>query len=134
MGRAARNINGEVVLYADEMTDSMQSAIDETSRRRQIQREYNEEHGFEPKTIDKPVSEMNLPGSQTDASSVGGEDVTTEEEALELIEQLEEQMDQAAANLEFELAADIRDRVSELRREYDADGGDAGIVPEAEEF
>ena len=134
MGRAARNINGEVVLYADEMTDSMQSAIDETSRRRQIQRDYNEKHGFDPKTIDKPVSEMNLPGSQTDASSVGGEDVTTEEEALELIEQLEEQMDQAAANLEFELAADIRDRVSELRREYDADGGDAGIVPEAEEF
>ncbi len=134
MGRAARNINGEVVLYADEMTDSMQSAIDETSRRRQIQREYNEEHGFEPKTIDKPVSDMNLPGSQTDATSVGGEDVTTEEEALELIERLEDQMDQAAANLEFELAADIRDRVSELRREYDADGGDTGIVPETEEF
>ncbi|ESS12410.1 MAG: excinuclease ABC subunit B [uncultured archaeon A07HR60] len=134
MGRAARNINGEVVLYADEMTDSMQSAIDETSRRRQIQREYNEEHGFEPKTIDKPVSDMNLPGSQTDATSVGGEDVTTEQEALELIERLEDQMDQAAANLEFELAADIRDRVSELRREYDADGGDTGIVPETEEF
>ena len=134
MGRAARNVNGEVVLYADEVTDSMQSAIDETKRRRQIQRDYNEQHGFEPTTIDKPVSEMNLPGSQTDASSVDSDEINDEQEALELIDQLEEQMDEAAANLEFELAADIRDRVAELRQKFDVGTDDKSIVPEAEDF
>ncbi len=134
MGRAARNVNGEVVLYADEVTDSMQSAIDETKRRRQIQRDYNEQHGFEPTTIDKPVSEMNLPGSQTDASSVDSNEINDEQEALELIDQLEEQMDEAAANLEFELAADIRDRVAELRQKFDVGTDDKSIIPEAEDF
>ncbi|MGZ0747067.1 excinuclease ABC subunit UvrB [Haloparvum sp. AD34] len=127
MGRAARNVEGEVVLYADEVTDSMQAAIDETNRRRTIQREFNEEHGHEPTTIDKPVGETNLPGSKTDTSGVSVGDVESEEGAREQIDQLEERMDEAAANLEFELAADIRDRIAELRQAFEIDDGDEGV-------
>ncbi|GAB3420572.1 excinuclease ABC subunit UvrB [Haloparvum alkalitolerans] len=135
MGRAARNVEGEVVLYADEMTDSMRRAIDETNRRREIQREYNEEHGFEPTTIDKPVGETNLPGSKTDTSGVSVGDVETEEGAREQIEALEERMDEAASNLEFELAADIRDRIAELRQAFELDAADEGVpAPTADDF
>lgn len=135
MGRAARNVEGEVVLYADEVTDSMRRAIDETNRRREIQRAYNEEHGFEPTTIDKPVGETNLPGSKTDTSGVSVGDVETEEGAREQIEALEERMDEAASNLEFELAADIRDRIAELRRAFELDAADEGVpAPTADEF
>jgi excinuclease ABC subunit B len=138
MGRAARNVNGEVVLYADETTDAMQAAIQETQRRRRIQQQFNEEHGTEPTTIDKEVSDMNLPGAETDTSSVAGEGPEDEQEAAMLLEELEERMQEAANNLEFELAADIRDRMHELREEYDLVGGDEadvdGIAPEAEEW
>ncbi|RBI63440.1 excinuclease ABC subunit B [halophilic archaeon] len=132
MGRAARNVEGEVVLYADETTDAMADAIEETRRRRRIQREYNEEHGFEPQTIDKEVSEANLPGSKTDTSGVAGGEPETEDEAERRVAELEERMDEAANNLEFELAADIRDRIRELREEFDldVDVGDEGGVPE----
>ncbi|NIB98215.1 excinuclease ABC subunit UvrB [Halobacterium sp. R2-5] len=132
MGRAARNVNGEVVLYADERTDAMRDAIEETQRRRRIQREYNEEHGTTPTTIDKDVSEMNLPGAETDTSDVAGDGPSDEQEAAVLVEELEERMDAAANNLEFELAADIRDRIRELREEYDLAGeeGDDGVAPE----
>ncbi|MFB6255373.1 MAG: excinuclease ABC subunit UvrB [Haloplanus sp.] len=129
MGRAARNVNGEVVLYADEVTDSMQSAIDETRRRRRIQRAFNEEHGHEPTTIQKAVGETNLPGSETDTSSVTGDAPGSEEEARARIEALEDRMEAAADNLEFELAADIRDRIRELREEFEFDTED-GIEPE----
>jgi excinuclease ABC subunit B len=136
MGRAARNVNGEVVLYADEVSDAMASAIDETQRRREIQREYNEEHGFEPTTIDKPVGETNLPGAKTDTGSVAGIDPDDEEAAEQLLADLEERMQEAADNLEFELAADIRDRIRELREEFELAGADEeGVVPEpADEF
>ncbi|WP_058367535.1 excinuclease ABC subunit UvrB [Haloparvum sedimenti] len=135
MGRAARNVEGEVVLYADEVTDSMRRAIDETNRRREIQREYNAEHGFEPTTIDKPVGETNLPGSKTDTSGVSVGDVETEEGAREQIEALEERMDEAASNLEFELAADIRDRIAELRKAFELDAADEGVpAPTADDF
>jgi excinuclease ABC subunit B len=130
MGRAARNVNGEVVLYADDVTDSMQSAIDETRRRRRIQREFNEEHGHDPTTIDKPVSETNLPGSETDTSNVTGDAPETEDEARARIEALEDRMSAAADNLEFELAADIRDRIRELRAEFEFDDADEGVAPE----
>jgi excinuclease ABC subunit B len=130
MGRAARNVNGEVVLYADEVTDSMQSAIDETRRRRRIQRAFNEEHGHDPATIDKPVSEANLPGSETDTSGVTGDAPETEDEARARIEALEDRMAAAADNLEFELAADIRDRIRELRAEFEFDDADDGVAPE----
>ncbi|WP_458185709.1 excinuclease ABC subunit UvrB [Haladaptatus sp. NG-WS-4] len=137
MGRAARNVNGEVVLYADEVTDAMESAIDETQRRRRIQREFNEEHGFEPRTIDKEVSEANLPGSKTDTSSVTGTAPETDEEAARYIAELEDRMQEAASNLEFELAADIRDRIHDLRGEFEVNMGvepEGGVEPELDEF
>ncbi|NHN60959.1 MULTISPECIES: excinuclease ABC subunit UvrB [Halorussus] len=133
MGRAARNVNGEVVLYADETTDAMAAAIDETQRRRQIQREFNEEHGFEPTTIDKEVSEANLPGSKTDTSGVTSGEPETDDEAERRIEELEDRMNEAANNLEFELAADIRDRIRELREEFEVDVDVEGGVPEPTE-
>ncbi|MFB6084226.1 MAG: excinuclease ABC subunit UvrB [Halorientalis sp.] len=136
MGRAARNVNGEVVLYADEVSSAMESAIEETNRRREIQQEYNEEHGFEPTTIDKPVGETNLPGAETDTDGVAGMDPDDERDAEQLIADLQERMEVAADNLEFELAADIRDRIRELRQEYELqDEAEDGVVPEpTEEF
>lgn len=137
MGRAARNVNGEVVLYADEMTDAMDAAIDETQRRRRIQREFNEEHSFEPQTIDKEVSEANLPGSKTDTSGVTGTDPETDEEAAQYIAELEDRMQEAASNLEFELAADIRDRIQDVRAKFEVDMGvepEGGVEPELDEF
>ncbi|ERH00042.1 MAG: excinuclease ABC, B subunit [Haloquadratum sp. J07HQX50] len=132
MGRAARNVEGEVVLYADEVTDSMQDAIDETSRRRQIQRQFNNEHDFEPKSIEKAVSEASLPGSDSTESTYSDESPTDKESARAQIESLETRMEEAASNLEFELAADIRDRIRELRREFGLDDDDAAIEPEQE--
>jgi excinuclease ABC subunit B len=108
----------------------MESAIEETRRRREIQREYNEEHGFEPTTIDKPVGEPNLPGSETDTGGVAGADPDDAGEAARVVEELEARMEDAADNLEFELAADIRDRIRELRETHDLDGDDAEGVPE----
>jgi excinuclease ABC subunit B len=129
MGRAARNVNGEVILYADETTDAMAAAIDETQRRRKIQQAFNADHGNEPMTIDKPVSETNLPGSKTDTSGLSTDAPRTDDEAAEQLEQLEARMQEAANNLEFELAADIRDRIRELRGSFDLDG-DLGVEPE----
>ena len=131
MGRAARNVEGEVVLYADEVTDSMAAAIDETQRRREIQQEYNAEHGFEPTTIEKEIGETNLPGSKTDTGSVAGEGPSDEDDAARQIQELERRMNEAAENLEFELAADIRDRIRELREEFDL-GGDEAVPVESE--
>ena len=123
MGRAARNVNGTVVLYADEPSAAMESAIAETRRRRRIQQEFNEEHGHEPRTIEKAVGETNLPGSKTDTGGSATADPDDAEAAEQLIADLEERMREAADNLEFELAADIRDRIRELREEYDLAGG-----------
>jgi excinuclease ABC subunit B len=130
MGRAARNVNGRVVLYADDPSDAMESAIEETQRRREIQQTYNEEHGYTPTTIDKEISESNLPGSKTDTSGVVDDAPADAEEAAARVAALEERMDEAADNLEFELAAEIRDRVRKLRQEYELGGGDDdGGVP-----
>jgi len=132
MGRAARNVEGEVVLYADEVIAAMQDAIDETRRRREIQQEFNEEHGTEPTTIEKEIGEANLPGAATDTGDVAGAAAEDADEAARLIEDLEERMRAAASNLEFELAADIRDRIQDLRREHDLDAGD-GVAPPEED-
>jgi excinuclease ABC subunit B len=137
MGRAARNVNGEVVLYADEMTDSMRDAIEETRRRREIQQSFNEEHGREPTTIEKAIGETALPGAETDTSGVTGEGPDDADEAARLVDALEERMGEAADNLEFELAADIRDRIRELRGEFDLDADPEetdGVAPEPEDF
>ncbi|WP_255198082.1 excinuclease ABC subunit UvrB [Halorarius litoreus] len=134
MGRAARNVNGKVVLYADETTDAMQSAIEETQRRRRIQTAFNEEHGYTPTTIEKEVGETSLPGSKTDTSGVSGLEADTEDEARELVESLERRMREAADNLEFELAADIRDRIRRLEAEFELDVTDDEGVPAPDEF
>jgi len=131
LGRAARNLNGEVVLYADQRTDAMQDAIEETRRRRAIQQRFNEEHGHEPRSIEKAIGETNLPGSKTDTADASVGDVEDADDAARQVELLEERMEAAAENLEFELAADIRDRIRELRQEFDLDGGDdEGVAPE----
>jgi len=130
MGRAARNVDGSVVLYADEPSDAMEAAIEETRRRREIQREHNAEHGHEPRTIEKPVGETNLPGAETDTGDAADLEPDDESEAARAIADLEERMETAADNLEFELAADIRDRIRELRREFDlGDDGDGVPAP-----
>ncbi|WP_338730244.1 excinuclease ABC subunit UvrB [Haladaptatus sp. DJG-WS-42] len=126
MGRAARNVHGEVILYADNTTDAMRTAIDETQRRREIQTRFNEENGFEPKTIEKDVGKTSLPGSKKKQRNVARVTPETDDEALDLIFELEDRMQEAADNLEFELAADIRDRIHKLRKEFDL-GADDGV-------
>jgi excinuclease ABC subunit B len=132
MGRAARNVSGSVVLYADSPSAAMESAIEETRRRREIQRAYNTEHGVEPTTVDKPVAEPNLPGAQTDTDGVGDTAPADAGEAARQVERLEERMREAADSLEFELAASIRDRIRELREDHDLvdDGADGVPAPD----
>jgi excinuclease ABC subunit B len=124
IGRAARNVNGQVLMYADHVTDSMQYAIGETNRRRELQRAYNEEHGIDPQTIRKQVSDiLELVQSDTKGPSRRGREVRREPLQLEgddlerLILSLEEEMKDAAADLRFEYAARLRDEINELRRD-----------------
>ena len=126
IGRAARNVNGKVVMYGDKITDSMRKAIDETERRREIQKEFNEKHDIEPQTIRKPVREVLRPeklvieDSKEKVYSTDDEDNFAELSKIELqnkIIELEEEMDEAASNLEFEVAAQIRDEIEEIKEE-----------------
>lgn len=122
IGRAARNENGRVIMYADTITDSMKSAIDETERRREIQQEYNEEHGITPTTIKKEVRDL-IRISQVidDEEKELTEDTVKQlsrEERRELIETMELEMKQAAKDLDFEKAAQLRDVVMELKAKY----------------
>jgi len=113
IGRAARNVNAEVILYADKMTDSMQRAIDETRRRRELQLQYNQEHGITPETVRTAIGagieeEFASHKMAQEAAGKSAEDYVTEE----YIEELQAEMLSAAANLEFERAAQIRDRIA----------------------
>lgn len=115
MGRAARNADGEVILYADTRTPSMERAIRETERRRAIQQKFNEEHGIVPKTIVKQVRdiiEISAPASEVDA--VLSKKKLDKTQRLQRIAILRKQMKDAATMLEFELAADLRDQIREL--------------------
>ena len=114
IGRAARNVDGRVIMYADEITDSMQRAISETNRRREIQQAYNEEHHIEPRTIRSAIRELMEVTRKPDASAADGLD---EEEKRMAIERLEELMLQAANNLDFEKAAKYRDEMLALKGE-----------------
>lgn len=122
IGRAARNSNGEVIMYADKMTDSMKKAIDETKRRRTIQMEYNEKHGITPKTIEKKVREV-IRASQvaeeegTYAQKLTSGKALTKEEKEKLLANLEKEMKDAAKALNFERAAELRDAILELKLE-----------------
>ena len=122
-GRAARNLDGEVILYADDITDAISSAINETERRREIQMAYNEAHGITPASIDKEIRDLISELAADDeepADSLGVEisEATSEEEIHALIADLTKQMQEAAANLEFEKAATLRDGIEELKREF----------------
>lgn len=118
IGRAARNSEGKVIMYADKVTDSMQRAMDETSRRRSIQQQYNEEHGIVPKTIIKEIRDL-IAISKV-AEDTGTYDTTSYEELSkserkELIAKLEDEMREAAKTLDFETAATLRDTILELK-------------------
>ena len=116
IGRAARNADGEVILYADKITPSMRQAMDETQRRREKQDAYNKAHGITPKTIRKDIRELLeiAEPAKRDAKPVKQ---MTKLEKLQLIDKLEKQMKEAAKMLEFELAAALRDQIIELRGE-----------------
>ncbi|PZX04894.1 excinuclease ABC subunit B [Psychrobacillus insolitus] len=121
-GRAARNSNGEVIMYADRMTDSMRKAIDETSRRRTIQMEYNEKHGIKPTTIVKKIRDV-IRASQvaeeqeTYAQRLLSGKALTKAEKVKLLDNLEKEMKDAAKALNFERAAELRDAILELKLE-----------------
>ncbi|MDQ3889906.1 MAG: excinuclease ABC subunit UvrB [Actinomycetota bacterium] len=126
IGRAARNVNGKVLLYADKVTEAIRGAIDETNRRRAIQLRYNEENGITPETIRKGVSDIaeflalespTVPGKRRRGAKVEG---MSREELEKLVVTLEEEMFAAAEELRFEYAAKLRDEIKELRRELQA--------------
>ncbi len=120
MGRASRHIDGHAIMYADTITGSMKAAIEETKRRRQIQEDYNKEHGITPQGIRKAIKDI------TERVKVVAETRTpyvaapiNKEDVIRLIKDLESQMKLAAKNLDFEKAALLRDRIFELRKEFD---------------
>ena len=119
IGRAARNSNGHVIMYADVMTDSMRNAIEETNRRREIQEAYNEEHGITPTTIKKAVRDLiavSKAVAETEVKLKKDPESMSKKELKDLISQLEKQMRQAAADLNFEQAAELRDKMIELKK------------------
>lgn len=117
IGRAARNAHGEVIMYADVMTKSMQKAIDETKRRRSIQMAYNKEHGITPQTIIKPVHEVvrSKETQEMSAKYMEKKAKTSKKDKEKLLASLEAEMKQAAKELDFERAASLRDMLFELR-------------------
>ena len=119
IGRAARNAEGHVIMYADNMTDSMNAAISETNRRREIQQKYNEEHGITPQTIKKSVRDLNSISKVIAKEEVRFEkdpESMDEKELEKLIGDIQKKMKQAAADLNFEAAAELRDKMVELKK------------------
>ena len=118
IGRAARNVRGKVILYADKMTDSIRYAVDETNRRRAIQIAYNKEHGITPKTIERNIADIaqTIHAPQPAVPTRKDLEKISPEEVLSKIEQLEKEMRQAADRLEFEAAAALRDEIRSLRK------------------
>lgn len=125
VGRAARNADGHVIMYADMMTDSMRNAINETNRRRRIQQEYNEANGITPTTVKKAVRELI---AISKAANEGGIKLEKDIESMsnkeleKLIGELNKKMHRAAADLNFEEAAQIRDKITEIRKTMDENG------------
>ena len=122
VGRAARNSEGHVIMYADEMTDSMKKAIDETNRRRMLQMEYNKEHGITPETIQKEVRDLISISKQVDKQiqTIEKDPESMDRKEIEqLIEKVKRKMNQAAADLDFETAIEMRDRLATLKTELE---------------
>jgi excinuclease ABC subunit B len=120
IGRASRNVNGTVILFADSMTQSMKQAIDETNRRRRLQATFNKAHKITPKTVVKSLGTPLVQVYDADYVTVPmvadkGEDYTSVYEIPRRIESLKKEMKRAAANLEFEKAAELRDQINELQ-------------------
>ena len=128
IGHAARNVSGRVIMYADNVTDSMRIAIDETARRRHIQMAYNEEHGIEPKTIRKAISSImdelseGKSAQEISTSKALADDIALlgRDEVLRMIDSLEEQMAEASEALDFETAAHLRDQAVSLRAKVES--------------
>ncbi|MGL5249842.1 MAG: UvrB/UvrC motif-containing protein, partial [Enterovibrio sp.] len=129
MGRAARHLEGKAILYADTITGSMQRAIDETERRREKQRQYNEAHGIVPQKLNKKVTDVLELGAKRSARGTKGakkpvakmdeyEGLRSSAQIDQQISRLEKQMYDAAQNLEFELAASLRDEIALLREMF----------------
>ena len=119
IGRAARNAEGHVVMYADNMTDSMRAAIDETNRRRELQQKYNEEHGITPQTIKKSVRDLISISKEIAKEEVRFEkdpESMDEKELKKLIADVEKKMKKAASELNFEAAAELRDKMVDLKK------------------
>ncbi len=125
VGRAARNAEGRVIMYADVMTDSMKNAINETNRRRLIQQQYNEEHGITPTTIKKAVRDLIAISKVANSGGVKLEkdiESMSDKELEKLIKELNKKMHRAAAELNFEEAAQIRDQITMIRKTMDDNG------------
>ena len=119
IGRAARHENGRVLMYADNVTGSMNRAISETNRRREIQTQYNKKHGITPKGIDKQIEERMTHADKSSKKKLDLKKIPKDEYGS-LIKDLTGQMDLAAANLEFEKAAELRDVIEEIKQKNQA--------------
>jgi excinuclease ABC subunit B len=150
IGRAARNVNGQVYMYADRITDAMKLAMSETIRRRKIQAEYNEKHGISPATVVRAIMEMNPSSGQTDyyavpkghggkaggdrkrpdrtAQARTGETAASPQDIAERLLELRQEMFAAAENLQFETAARVRDEIRKLQA---LNGGESVVPPSA---
>ena len=133
IGRAARNEHGAVIMYADSVTESMQKAIDETHRRRQIQEKYNHDHSITPKTIIKPIAAAITAGTPVEDDEKTDTEFTNKDFAKldgnaqrQMIDDLTEQMRDAAKRLDFEQAATLRDTVLELKGSVKKSSGKRG--------
>jgi excinuclease ABC subunit B len=124
IGRAARHVNGQVIMYADKMTDSMKRALEETNRRRKIQSEHNQEHHITPQGIVKEVRDLTervrVAAESKAGYQTGGLGTMSKSEGQKVISELEKQMKEAATNWEFEKAALLRDQILEIRGMLDA--------------
>ena len=126
IGRAARNVSGQVIMYADKLTDSMDRAISETRRRRAIQMQYNEEHGIKPQTVRKAINDMMGFMNDADGNEVGSAEEVNKAlaemsrgEVMRIISSMEEEMAAASQNMDFEEAARLRDQVVKLRAQVE---------------
>ena len=126
IGRAARNVSGQVIMYADKLTDSMDRAISETRRRRAIQMQYNEEHGIKPQTVRKAINDMMGFMNDADGNEVGSAEEVNKAlaemsrgEVMRIISSMEEEMAAASQNVDFEEAARLRDQVVKLRAQVE---------------
>jgi excinuclease ABC subunit B len=119
IGRAARNVNGRVILYADRVTDSIKKALEETDRRREIQKRYNVDHGITPQTVKRNITDLHMAVVEADyltvpiAADEGAE--YSPEQLPAIVSALEAEMKEAAQALDFEKAADLRDRILALK-------------------